>query len=226
MRVIVEITGGAVRARADRHGPGVPKARIQAAIARVVEEVLAAQPEPARRSHPDEPVSGPHAFAALYETYHPAVYRYVLGKVGGHHLAEDITAAAFERAFKAIGRYEDQGKDIGAWLITIARNLVFDHAKRASTRRVSYGDEALNLADAIPRQRCGVETAQVRAELGDLLRGPVAILNDRDRDLIRELFLEDRTPSYVALRSGRSVGAIKAHRARILQRLRDAGVAS
>jgi RNA polymerase sigma-70 factor, ECF subfamily len=70
------------------------------------------------------------AFGQLYELYVDGVYRYVLSRVWGDRtLAEDLTAEVFYRALHRIGSVQDQGKDVGAWFTTIARNLVLDHVK-------------------------------------------------------------------------------------------------
>lgn len=74
------------------------------------------------------------AFGALYDHYVELVYRYVYYRVGSHPLAEDLTSDTFLRALRRIGDFRWQGKDFGAWLVTIARNLVTDHFKSGRFR--------------------------------------------------------------------------------------------
>ncbi|GAA2115150.1 sigma-70 family RNA polymerase sigma factor [Actinomadura alba] len=74
------------------------------------------------------------AFGALYDHYFGAVYRYVYGRVGVHTLAEDLTSDTFLRALRRIGDFNWQGRDFGAWLVTIARNLIADHFKSSRHR--------------------------------------------------------------------------------------------
>lgn len=74
------------------------------------------------------------AFGALYDHYVGFVYRYVYGRVGAHALAEDITSDTFLRALRRVGDFTWQGTDFGAWLVTIARNLVTDHFKSGRYR--------------------------------------------------------------------------------------------
>src|SRR4029450_9068296 len=60
---------------------------------------------------------------------------------GNRQLAEDLTADTFLRALKRIGSFTWQGRDPGAWLVTIARNLVADHFKSGRYRlEVTTGD--------------------------------------------------------------------------------------
>jgi RNA polymerase sigma-70 factor (ECF subfamily) len=74
------------------------------------------------------------AFGMLYERYVDVVYRYVYVRVGGHQLAEDITSETFLRALRRMDSFSWQGRDIAAWFITIARNLITDNAKSARFR--------------------------------------------------------------------------------------------
>ena len=49
-------------------------------------------------------------------------------------LAEDLTSETFLRALRRIADFTWQGRDFGAWLVTIARNLVADHFKSGRYR--------------------------------------------------------------------------------------------
>ncbi|MGW4874337.1 sigma factor, partial [Streptomyces chartreusis] len=64
------------------------------------------------------------AFGRLYDQYSDTVYRYIYYRVGGKATAEDLTSETFLRALRRIGTFTWQGRDFGAWLVTIARNLV------------------------------------------------------------------------------------------------------
>src|SRR5690606_2206251 len=74
------------------------------------------------------------AFGTLYDRYLDLVYRYVYFRVGSHPLAEDLTSETFLRALRRIADFTWQGRDFGAWLVTIARNLVADHFKSGRYR--------------------------------------------------------------------------------------------
>jgi RNA polymerase sigma-70 factor (ECF subfamily) len=81
------------------------------------------------------------AFGQIYDCYVDSVYRYLYYRVGSHPLAEDLTSETFMRALRRIDSFSWQGKDIGAWFVTIARNLVTDHFKSSRFRlEVSTGD--------------------------------------------------------------------------------------
>ena len=74
------------------------------------------------------------AFGMLYDHYSTVVYRFVYYRVGSVGLAEDLTSETFFRALRGISSFRWQGKDFGAWLMTIARNLTADHYKSGRTR--------------------------------------------------------------------------------------------
>src|SRR5687767_7373922 len=69
------------------------------------------------------------AFGMLYERYVDTVYRYVYVRVGSQQVAEDLTSETFLRALRRMDSFSWQGRDIAAWFITIARNLITDNAK-------------------------------------------------------------------------------------------------
>lgn len=81
------------------------------------------------------------AFGLIYERYVDTVFRFVYFRVGSRPLAEDLVQEAFVRALKRITSFTWQGRDLGAWLVTIARNLVADHFKSGRFRlEVTTGD--------------------------------------------------------------------------------------
>ncbi|MGH3472709.1 MAG: sigma-70 family RNA polymerase sigma factor [Nocardioidaceae bacterium] len=81
------------------------------------------------------------SFGALYDHYAPSVYRFVYYRVGGQQLAEDLVGETFFRALRSMSSFQWQGKDFGAWLMTIARNLIVDHFKSARSRLETSTDD-------------------------------------------------------------------------------------
>src|SRR5689334_21893723 len=76
----------------------------------------------------------PHAYAEIYTRYRGDVQGFIYRRVQDRELAEDLTHDVFTRALRHIGRWQWQGKDVGAWLITIARNIVIDHIRNVRNR--------------------------------------------------------------------------------------------
>src|ERR687893_71225 len=74
------------------------------------------------------------AFGRLYGRYVGPVSRFLTSRVPDRALAEDLTSETFLRALRRIDSVHDQGRDVGAWFTTIARNLILDHAKPSRPR--------------------------------------------------------------------------------------------
>jgi RNA polymerase sigma-70 factor, ECF subfamily len=75
------------------------------------------------------------ALSLLYRRYLPVVYRYVLGRIGDVHLAEDVTSETFIGMVDTIERVR-AGDELGfaAWLLGIARHKVAEHYRRQAAR--------------------------------------------------------------------------------------------
>lgn len=78
------------------------------------------------------------ALSLLYHRFLPAVYRYVLGRVGDTHVAEDVTSETFLAMIRGIGavRAEDE-LSFASWVLGIARNQVAMHFRRHAHSPIS-----------------------------------------------------------------------------------------
>jgi RNA polymerase sigma factor (sigma-70 family) len=74
----------------------------------------------------------PEAFVAIYERHHAAVHNYVRRRLGAH-LADDVAAETFVRAFTARTGYRPASESARPWLLGIATNLIKQH-RRAEMR--------------------------------------------------------------------------------------------
>ncbi|MFE9744688.1 sigma-70 family RNA polymerase sigma factor [Saccharothrix saharensis] len=155
------------------------------------------------------------AFGALYDRYVDVVYRYVLFRVGDRTLAEDVTSETFLRALRSIGSISYQGRDVGAWFVTIARNIVFDHVKSSRYRLEVTTAELADNREVTDGPEQEVLTGATNAEL---LRC-VAQLGDDQRECITLRFIQGLSVAETAARMGRNEGAIKALQHRAVRRL-------
>jgi len=73
------------------------------------------------------------AFGLIYDNYVDVVFRYIYFRLHDRHLSEDFASETFTRALRRIDSVSFQGRDVGAWLITIARNIIRDHIKSSRT---------------------------------------------------------------------------------------------
>jgi len=155
------------------------------------------------------------AFGSIYKAYHDSVLRYCYYRVKSLVHAEDICAEVFTRAFTRINTFQWQGKDFGAWLTTIARNLVADHFKRNSTRSevtvesltdangaALYGEVATgNSLDPVENL--------LQKELAESMHYAIELLNPLQRECIKLRFYDGLSCQETALKMGRNEGAVK-----------------
>jgi RNA polymerase sigma-70 factor (ECF subfamily) len=71
---------------------------------------------------------------ALHAAHAGPLYAFVIRATGDRQAAEEIVQDTFVRAWRAMDRFDPERGDVGAWLFTIARNLVADHYRRRSAR--------------------------------------------------------------------------------------------
>jgi RNA polymerase sigma-70 factor, ECF subfamily len=156
------------------------------------------------------------AFGVLYDKYVDMVFRYVLFRVGGDRaFAEDVTSETFLRALRSIGSVSYQGRDVGAWFVTIARNIVFDHVKSSRYRLEVTTAELQDNREETSGPEQEVMTEATNAEL---LRC-VSQLGDDQRECIVLRFIEGKSVSEVAQLMDRNEGAVKALQHRAVRRL-------
>lgn len=113
----------------------------------------------------------------LYRSSRDDVYAYVAGLLRDRAAAEDVTALAFERAFRARHRFDTARGDPRGWLFGIARNAAMDEL-----RRRTRGKE---LADAAPERRPdpGTDVAEEVARR-ETLRAALGRLPLEERELV------------------------------------------
>jgi RNA polymerase sigma-70 factor, ECF subfamily len=155
------------------------------------------------------------AFAELYDRYVDVVFRYVLFRVGDRELAEDVTSETFLRALRRITSISYQGRDVGAWFVTIARNLVLDHVKSSRVRL----EVATAEIDDSQRVEAGPEQQVLSRVTRTALLECVSQLGDDQRECIVLRFLQGLSVAETAQVMERNEGAVKALQHRAVRRL-------
>jgi RNA polymerase sigma-70 factor (TIGR02952 family) len=155
------------------------------------------------------------AFGRLYDHYVTMVHRYVYHRVGDRATAEDVTSETFVRALRRIDSLSFQGRDVGAWLVTIARNIVLDHVK-SSRYRLEVATADMRDAD---RATDGPEDAVVAHLTNRELLACVQQLGSEQQECIVLRFIHGLSVSETAAIMGKKDGAIKALQHRAVRRL-------
>jgi RNA polymerase sigma-70 factor (ECF subfamily) len=196
LRVALAVADGTATQNATPQGPGSPDqpaAGPPADLERVVALVELAQGGDA------------DAFGLLYERYVDLVYRYIYVRVGSSHVAEDLTSETFIRALRRIDSFSWQGKDIAAWFVTIARNLITDNAKSARFRM------EVTTADMIDAdRRVDGPESEVLSRLRDTrLFEAIKTLKPEQAECVVLRFMQGMSLAETALVIGKSQGAVK-----------------
>ncbi|NDU77331.1 sigma-70 family RNA polymerase sigma factor [Actinomadura sp. DSM 109109] len=159
-------------------------------------------------------------FAALYEAYRGAVFSTALRLCGRWAEAEDLSAEAFLRAYRALTGYE-AGRIAAlrprAWLLTILTN-VWRNSLRSAARRPAPGP--IEDAPDPPDPGEGVEDAAARHETGRELAGLLDRLPHQQRAAVVLRHVTDLPVSEIATVLNLPEGTVKSHISRGLARLR------
>jgi RNA polymerase sigma-70 factor (ECF subfamily) len=121
-------------------------------------------------------VAGALDFEALYRTARDDVFASAATLLRDRGAAEDVTAQAFERAYRRRSRYDARRGTPRAWLFGIARNAALDELRR---RRRAEATEM----PAPPTAAGPDEAAELAAER-EAVRAALSRLPSRDREVI------------------------------------------
>ncbi|OGO19084.1 MAG: hypothetical protein A2Z14_04970 [Chloroflexi bacterium RBG_16_48_8] len=141
---------------------------------------------------------------AAYLEYLPRVYNFFRYRLGERSIAEDLTAATFEKVWKARGRYRKDLSSVGTWLFSIARNVAIGHFRK---HRQPISLEALELHSEKDAVEKDVQKRSDFARLHHLL----SCLPARERELIALKYgaeLTNRTIAQLTHLSESNVGTI------------------
>jgi RNA polymerase sigma-70 factor (ECF subfamily) len=154
-------------------------------------------------------------FERLYRSSRDDVYAYAAGLLRDRSAAEDVTAAAFERAYRKRARFDARRGSPRAWLFGIARNAALDELRRRG-RQAELGSDPLDetsAADGVHDER-----GELRLLLGDALKR----LSGTERELIALKFFAGLSNQEIArvLGISESNAGTKLHRT--VTKLREA----
>jgi RNA polymerase sigma-70 factor (ECF subfamily) len=112
----------------------------------------------------------------LYGECRDDVYAYVSSLLGDRSLAEDVTALAFERAFRRRRLFNPRRGSERAWLFGIARNAALDELRRRRRSTALAGEVAIDPWESEAETEGALRRVAVRAALAGLA--------PRERELI------------------------------------------
>ena len=154
-------------------------------------------------------------FAELYERTFPRVYAYVASLLRDRSAAEDVTAQAFERAYRKRRSYRPARGSMDAWLFGIARNAALDELRRRKRHAVM---------EAEPEDTTS-PTPEDHAELAvrrETVRAALRSLDGQERDLVALKFAGGLSNGEIARVLGMSESNVGTKLHRTIEKLRRA----
>ena len=155
------------------------------------------------------------AFEHLYRSSRDDIYAYVAGLVRDRAAAEEVTATAFERAYRKRSRFDAGRGEPRAWLFGIARNAALDELRRRG-RQAELTAEPADLVSAPAHE--SAEASERRLALTAAL----ATLEPRERELIALKFFAGLGNAEIAAVVGVSESNAGTRLHRAVTKLREA----
>jgi RNA polymerase sigma-70 factor (ECF subfamily) len=154
------------------------------------------------------------SFDALYRSCSGEVFSYVASLLRDRSAAEDVTALAFERAYRRRALFDLRRGTARSWLFAIARNAALDELRR----RRRAGSLSAELADERPAFD---DEDEELAERRLLVREGLAALDPREREVILLKFVGRLSNGELARVLGCSETAAGTRLHRAIARLRE-----
>ena len=159
----------------------------------------------------DTPSEADLAFEGLYRSSRDDVYAYVSGLLRDRSAAEEVTAIAFERAFRKRRRFDSRRGGARAWVFGIARNAALDELRRRRRQAELAADPA--------------DVGQLQADQDERRASVVAALGGldaRERELVALKFFAGLSNTEVAAVLGISESNAGTKLHRVITKLREA----
>jgi RNA polymerase sigma-70 factor, ECF subfamily len=163
------------------------------------------------------------AVAELYDRYAGILFALALRIVRDRAEAEDVIHDAFVAVGERAAQYVPERGAVGAWIVTLVRNLSIDRTRRRDRR----GAIARDVIAHDPQAKAAATPADPEALLVDAtererVRQALAQLPEVQRATLEVAFYEGLTYAEIAEREGVPLGTIKSRAARALAALREA----
>ena len=156
----------------------------------------------------------------LYADHAGPLLGYVLKLTNGDRAqAEDVVQETFLRAWQHSEAFEPDRGSPRAWLCTVARNIVVDHARARRSRPQEVGEDGLHLAAS---RGATAEDSYDRMILGWEVAEAMATLSPDHRAVLRETYFKGLSVAEAADVLGIPAGTVKSRTYYALRALRSA----
>ncbi|HEY3817979.1 MAG TPA: sigma-70 family RNA polymerase sigma factor [Polyangiaceae bacterium] len=163
------------------------------------------------------------AVAELYDRHARMLLALSLRIVRQRSDAEDVVHDAFVVVGERARQYVPERGAVGAWLVTLVRNLSIDRTRRRERRGAIARDVLAHDPEALAATApVDPETKAAGAADRERVRSALAALPEVQRATLETAFYEGLTYAEIAEREGVPLGTIKSRAARGLAALREA----
>ena len=154
------------------------------------------------------------AFDRLYRSSRDDVYAYAAGILRDPAAAEEVTATAFERAYRKRARFDSTKGEPRAWLFGIARNAALDELRRRG-RQAELSADPVDATATVSAE--GFEQSERRLALATAL----GTLTAEERELISLKFFAGLGNAEIARVIGVSESNAGTRLHRVITKLRE-----
>lgn len=163
----------------------------------------------------EAPRAGDLTFEHLYRSSRDDLYAYLAGLLRDDSAAEEVTALAFERAYRKRHRFDPERGEPRAWLFGIARNAALDELRRR-------GRQARMAAEPADLETAAVAESSDQSERRLAVAAALGRLAPDERELIALKYFAGSSNAEIAqvIGTSESNAGTKLHRA--MNKLREA----
>lgn len=155
-------------------------------------------------------------FSERYHDYFPRLFAYIYGRVHNVHIAEDLVADVFERAFVKADTLRNEDA-FSTWLFTIARNIIISNGRKRARESIVDPDILKEIAPSGTSVESEVMNREDLDQVAELLHG----FPQREQDVIALKFDAELPNAQIAKIMNLSEANVRVILFRTLRKLRD-----
>ncbi len=157
----------------------------------------------------------PQALAQIHDRFYPAVYRYVRYRLDNEQVVEDISSEVFLRLLDHLHLQKSEIRDLRAWLIGTASNLVNDHLRQKYRRPTEDLEDHESLTSGDDLHHTVEQNDSQRA-----VRQAIQQLTREQQHVLALRFSQGMSIEETAQMMNKTIGAIKVLQFRALASIR------
>ncbi|MDO5331886.1 MAG: RNA polymerase sigma factor [Bacillota bacterium] len=147
----------------------------------------------------------------IYRDYHHKIYNYIYSKVQNVQDAEDMSEDVVLKVFERFDSFDKNKSSLSTWIYTITKNTLIDYYR---TRKVwTEIPESLGSGFSVEDKICSTEMLEI-------LSRALAVLEDRERDIIILRFYSGKTLKEITEKMGISYAYGKVLQNRAFDKIR------